>query len=146
MFSKSTEYSIRAIIFLAVQSAPHKLKGVSDIAGKLDFPEAFLGKVLQNLVKKNLVKSVKGPGGGFYLVEDTCKLTILNIVEILEGLDFLCKCGLGIHDCDDKNPCPIHNEYMPVKEGIKDALSSKTISKIKTEIAAGNYSIQFPLY
>lgn len=146
MFTKSTEYSIRAIIFLALKSTPDKLSGVVDIAGKLGFPEAFLGKILQNLVKKNLIVSVKGPGGGFFVKEDTLNFTILNIVEKLEGLDFLCKCGLGLHTCNDKNPCPIHNEYELVKDKIQNALSYKTIATIVNEIAVGNYSMQFELY
>ena len=119
MFSKSTEYAIRAIIFLALRATPEKLISAADIALELDFPEAFLGKVLQNLVRKGLVVSVKGPGGGFYLQGETCKHTILNIVDILEGLDFLNKCGLGLHTCNDDNPCPIHDEYHPVKEKIR---------------------------
>lgn len=146
MFSKSTEYAIRAIIFLAVRATPDKLIGAADIARELDFPEAFLGKVLQNLVRKSLIVSVKGPGGGFYVKDNTCELSILNIVEILEGLDFLNKCGLGLHLCNDDNSCPIHDEYGPVKEKIRNALSSKTISIIKRDIAAGSYSMQFDLY
>jgi Rrf2 family protein len=145
MFSKSTEYSIRAIIFLALRANSDKLIGTADIARELDFPEAFLGKVLQNIVKKGLVVSVKGPGGGFYINNNTCELSILDIVEILEGLGFLSKCGLGLHSCDDNNPCPIHNEYQSVNTKIREALSSKTIRIIKQDIVAGNYSMQFDL-
>ena len=146
MFSKSTEYSIRAIILLALRSTDDKLLGVIDIAEKLSFPEAFLGKILQNLVKKNLIVSVKGPGGGFFVNKETLNFTILNIVEKLEGLDFLCKCGLGLHTCNDKNPCPIHNEYELVKDKLRNALSYKTIDTIVNEIADGNYSMQFELH
>lgn len=146
MFSKSTEYAIRAIIFLALRATPDKLIGTVDIARELDFPEAFLGKVLQNIVKKGLVVSVKGPGGGFYIKDEICGFSILDIVEVLEGLGFLNKCGLGLHTCDDNNPCPIHSEYQPVKQKIREALSSKTISVIKQDIAAGGYSMQFDLY
>jgi len=146
MFSKSTEYAIRAIIFLALRATPNKLVGAADIAHELDFPEAFLGKILQNIAKKGLVVSVKGPGGGFYINDSTCKFSILDIVEVLEGLGFLNKCGLGLHSCDDNNPCPIHDEYQPVKAKIREALSSKTIGVIKQEILAGNYSMQFDLF
>jgi len=146
MFSKSTEYAIRAMIFLALRATPDRPIGTADIARELDFPEAFLGKVLQNIVKKGLVVSVKGPGGGFYINNDSCNYSILDIVEVLEGLGFLNKCGLGLHKCDDNNPCPIHDEYQPVKAKIREALSSKTIEVIKQDIAVGNYSMQFDLY
>ncbi|MFK5857573.1 MAG: Rrf2 family transcriptional regulator [Bacteroidota bacterium] len=146
MFSKSTEYAIRAIIFLSLRATPHKLIGTADIAHELGFPEAFLAKVLQNLVRKNLIVSIKGPGGGFCIEETTSNYSILDIVEVLEGLDFLNKCGLGLHNCSDEKPCPIHDEYQPVKQKIREALSSKTISIIKKDIAAGRYSMQFDLY
>jgi len=146
MFSKSTEYAIRAIIFLSIRATPDKLIGTADIAKELGFPEAFLGKVLQNLVKKRLIISVKGPGGGFYINKNTCKSSILDIVEVLEGLGFLNKCGLGLHDCDDNNPCPIHDEYQTVKIKIRETLSLKSVADIKHDIVAGKYSLQFDLY
>ena len=146
MFSKSTEYSIRAIIFIALHGSPEKLIGKADIASELDFPEAFLAKVLQNLVKKNLIVSIKGPGGGFFLKKTTSNYSILDIVEILEGLDPLHKCGLGLNGCNDANPCPIHDEYQPVKHKIRDALSSKTIEEISLNIASGKYSLKSELY
>ncbi|HJN06289.1 MAG TPA: Rrf2 family transcriptional regulator [Bacteroidales bacterium] len=145
MYSKSTEYAIRAIIFIALKGKPGKPLGAVDIAHKLDFPEAFLSKVLQNLAKKNLVISVKGPGGGFYVDKEILKYTILNIVEILEDMDFLCKCGLGLHTCNHENPCPIHDEYELVKVKMRNALSYKSINQIKDEIAEGTYSMQFEL-
>ncbi len=146
MFTKSTEYSIRAIIFLAVYASPEKYFGVSYIAKKLGFPEAFLGKVMQNIVKKGLVVSIKGPGGGFYVADSTCDYTILDIVEKLEGLDILSRCGLGLHSCDDGNPCPIHDEYRSVVSSISEALSSKSIRTIKSEILSGTTSMQFAFY
>ncbi len=136
MFSKTTEYSIRAIIYLALNNNS-KLIGVSEMASELRFPEAFLGKVLQLLVKKQLVGSIKGPGGGFYLIDSTLNLTILNIVDSLEGLEFLDKCGLGLHSCNKNNPCPIHDEYKNVSINVKKALSAKSINEIKNEIENG---------
>lgn len=143
MYSKSTEYGIRAILFLALKTTTDKPLGATAIARELDFPEAFLGKVLQKLVKQNLIVSIKGPGGGFYISKATQNLTILNIIETLEGLDFLCKCGLGLNACNHDNPCPIHNEFELVKDKMRTALSYKTINQLKNEISEGDYSVQF---
>jgi len=143
MFSKTTEYAIRAIIFLSVKTDINKLKGLSDIAVELNFPEAFLGKVLQNLVRAGLIVSVKGPGGGFYINGNTLNITILDIVEILEGLNFLNKCGLGMHLCNKENPCPIHDEYKSVSENIRKALSYKSIKDISEDVKSGNNNLSF---
>ncbi len=146
MFSKTTEYAIRAIIFLAVYDTSGKLIGAANLAHELNFPEAFLGKILQKLAKNGLVISVKGPKGGFLINESTLKKSILDIVEILEGLDFFNKCGLGLHACNDENPCPIHHDYQPVKQEVKKVLSSKTIGAIKSDIKNGNYTMYFNVH
>lgn len=143
MFTKTTEYSIRVILLLGFETKPKKLLGVSVIANNLGFPEAFIGKVLQLLVKSELVNSVKGPGGGFYLHSGTSEMTILDIVDKIEGLEFLNKCGLGINSCNKENPCPIHDEYSKVSESIIKALSSKTVSDINSEMRLGNYDLNF---
>ncbi len=143
MFNKTTEYSIRVILLLGLETNQSSLLGVSAIAGKLSFPEAFIGKVLQSLVKIGLIKSIKGPGGGFFLHPESYNLTILNIVEKVEGLNFLNKCGLGISSCNSDNPCPIHNEYNKVAESLTVALSSKTVSEINNEMRLGNYELNY---
>lgn len=143
MFTKTTEYSIRVILLLGYETTSNKLLGVSSIANNLGFPEAFIGKVLQSLVKNELINSVKGPGGGFYLHPGTSEMTILDIIERIEGLDFLNKCGLGINSCNKENPCPIHEKYSKVSESIITALSSKTVCDINNEMKSGNYSLNY---
>ncbi len=138
MFSKTTEYAIRVVIYLSVNTTPSSLAGVNEIAGNLNFPAAFLGKVLQDMVKKGLIISVKGPGGGFYLNDNTLSLSILDIVELMEGLGFLNKCGLGINSCSPENPCPIHEEYKNVPESMRKALSIKSICDIREDLTDGN--------
>ncbi len=142
MFSKTTEYSIRVILLVGMETSPVSLLGVSAIANKLGFPEAFIGKVLQLLVKIGLINSVKGPGGGFYIHPDTYTLTVLDIVDKTEGLEFLNKCGLGINSCNKNNPCPIHNEYRKVSESLIKALSCMTVAEINKDMKDGNYHLE----
>lgn len=146
MFLKSTEYSLRVIVFLALNGDKDRLWGANDIANELDFPAAYTGKVLQNIARKNLIISVKGPGGGFYVDKATYNLTLLDIVERMEGLEFLNKCGIGLHNCNEDNPCPVHDDYKQIKGSIRNALSNKTIVTIKHDIIGGKYSLQFALY
>ena len=71
MFSKSCEYGIRATIFIATQSYLNNRTGIKDIAKKIDSPEAFTAKILQILVKANIIHSTKGVGGGFEIPKKT---------------------------------------------------------------------------
>src|SRR5690606_8898081 len=73
MFSKACEYGIKAMIYIATQSLNGQRVKIGEIAEHIDSPEAFTAKVLGALVKNNLLVSVTGPYGGFYIDESTMK-------------------------------------------------------------------------
>ncbi len=65
MFSKTCEYAIRALIFVAQKSKNGGRTGIKEIANGIDSPEYFIAKILQDLSRKGFVQSAKGPTGGF---------------------------------------------------------------------------------
>ncbi|MBK7523766.1 MAG: Rrf2 family transcriptional regulator [Saprospiraceae bacterium] len=116
MFSKACEYAIRSSIYISSQTLAGRKVSLVDVAEKIQSPEAFTSKILQKLVKNNIIISVKGPGGGFQV--DLAKLESIKlkmIVEAFEG-DILQRCSLGLSECSDIQPCPFHHKYKPVKE------------------------------
>ena len=137
MFSKSTEYAIRAVVFLAKNSSEEKRFGIKTIAKDLGFPEPYLAKVLQHLVRRNIIQSAKGPNGGFYATSQTLDITLLNIVDANDGLEFFKKCGLGLVECNDEKPCPIHKDYQIFRGDFYKILSEKTIKNMKEDIDQG---------
>jgi len=137
MFSKSTEYAIRAMVYLAVNSSPKQRYGTKKIAEDLDFPEHFLGKVLQQLARKNIISSAKGPNGGFCIDNNAIEISLLKIIESIDGLAFFSTCGLGLHECNDEKPCPIHKDYQIFRGDFYKMLSEKTIKNIKEDIDQG---------
>ena len=119
MFSKTCEYAIRAIIFIAQQSKDGTKIGIKDIAVGIDSPEHFIAKILQKLSKKDFVRSVKGPNGGFYMEEVDLNLTIAEIVLEIDGDGLFTRCGMGLKECSEERPCPIHNDYKHIKRSIR---------------------------
>jgi len=116
MFSKACEYAIRSSIYIASQAINGRRVSLTDVAEKIESPEAFTSKILQKLVKHNIIRSVKGPGGGFDVdVNQLQKIKLKLIVEAFEG-DVLNRCSLGLNECSDFQPCPFHHKYKPVKE------------------------------
>jgi len=116
MFSKACEYAIRSSIYIASQAINGRRVSLTDVAEKIESPEAFTSKILQKLVKHNIIRSVKGPGGGFDVdVNQLQKIKLKLIVEAFEG-DVLNRCSLGLNECSDIQPCPFHHKYKPVKE------------------------------
>ncbi len=143
MFSKSTEYALRAVVYLAKNSSEEERLGIKTIAGDLGFPESYLGKVLQHLVKKKIIFSSKGPTGGFYATNHTLNISLLDIIDANEGLSFFKRCGLGLVECDDEKPCPIHNKYHVFRDGLYKSLSEKKVGKILNDLENGMAFIEF---
>lgn len=138
MFSKSCEYALRAILYVALNSAVTKKIGIKEIAKALNLPMHFLGKIMQNLVRQNILQSTKGPNGGFYMDNKERSIPIIKVIDAIDGLSHFKKCGLGLKECSDKRPCPIHNEFGPYRDNLKKILTKKTIKDITTVIKGGN--------
>ena len=134
MLSSKCKYAIRAVLFLAVGSSPKKKFGGKHIAKSLKIPSPFLGKILQDLVRKKLISSIKGPGGGFYMTEDNLSCTIIDVFDAIDGLSFFNSCVIGLENCSDSHPCPIHHEFKESRVKIEELFSSKTIQDLSSEI------------
>ena len=127
MFSKSCEYGIRAVLYLAANSTETKRCGIKPIAEKLEIPSHFLGKILQKLAREKVVRSVKGPNGGFYTTEEDMSKPMITVVHILDGPQIFTSCAVGLKECSDEKPCPLHNDIKPFRNALMHSLQSKSI-------------------
>ncbi len=134
MLSNACKYAIRSILYLAIHSDDSKKIGVKKIAEELESPQPFLAKLLQQLSKKNLVSSVKGPSGGFYLSKSNLENSVWNTIECIDGTDKFTKCFMGLSSCGDENPCPVHFTVAPFKQKILHDFKDRTIRDFAEEI------------
>ena len=135
MLSKTSNYGIKAILYIAHQSQKGNRVRVPDIAKNIDAPQHFTGKIIQQLAKSKILVSIKGPKGGFEMPEkNRKKYNIRTIVEVLDGDDLYTKCGLGLEKCNNKNPCPIHNEYAIVRDQIIHLHTSANIDELASKL------------
>lgn len=134
MFSKSCEYAIRAVLYIAQKSEGGNKINIKEIAKGIDSPEHFVAKILQNLTKRNLLQSVKGPNGGFYLDEKSRKHSLADIVKAIDGDNLFSGCGLGLKQCSEARPCPIHNQYKEIKKKIIYMLENAKLGKFSEEL------------
>jgi len=126
IYSKACEYAIRALTYLARHFDRSCL--VKEISNHEEIPHYFLGKILQSLARDGLLKSAKGPGGGFKLAKSPEELTLLEIKEAVDGVADLEECAVGLEKCDDETPCPLHETFKPIREQIKAYLRTTTLS------------------
>ena len=135
-FSKSCEYALRATMYLAKAKANERI-GIKVIAKDLSLPSDYLNKVMQSLVKHDLVSSVKGRNGGFFLTKSARNKPLLKIVDAIDGETIFLKCGLGIYNCSSKKPCTLHNDIRAYRDNLKLALSNNSIGSTHKDITSG---------
>jgi Rrf2 family protein len=134
MLSNSCRYGIRAIIYIASKQQGDRKTGIRQISKDLDLPTPFLAKILQQLAKQKILKSLKGPHGGFSLLKDPKKMSMLDIVKIIDGEEVFTNCLIhnGTCTCVDKrkDPCPLHDDYAKVRSELIDLFSSTTVYEL----------------
>ncbi|MFV0306032.1 MAG: RrF2 family transcriptional regulator [Moheibacter sp.] len=138
MFSKSCEYGIRALLYIATQSLEGKRVKVGEIAENSGCPEAFTAKLLGDLKKSEIVCSQTGPYGGFYIeIEEIKNIKLSQIVFAIDGDSVYNGCGLGLAQCDENNPCPMHHHFVEVRNELKKMLETTCLYDLATELKAG---------
>ena len=142
MFSKSCEYAIKAMIFVAQKSKDELRVGVKEVAKGIDAPEHFIAKILQELGKKKLINSVKGPNGGFYMDKFNLKVSIADIVKAIDGDGLYKDCVLGLKACSEKNPCPVHNEFKEIKKNFIKMIEDNTIGDFNEKLDSGKFFLK----
>lgn len=141
MFTNSTQYAIRAVLFLSRNRADDKKLKVDDIAQDLKIPKAFLSKILQQLSRNNLISSSKGRGGGFYLSDDNVSRSLLDIVICIEGHNVFDKCILGLPHCSESNPCHLHKYYMTFKKDLNKVITDASIKDLFNDDLESGYKL-----
>lgn len=129
LYSRSAEYAIRAFVHLA-QLPDGRYVMVKQIAAEEEIPTHFLAKILQQLARKGLLRSSKGPTGGFSLRVPADEIRLLDIVEALDGLSEYEKCASGLAECTDDMPCPLHDSWKALRSRIMDYLGRNTIADL----------------
>src|SRR4051794_7396080 len=133
LFTKPTEYVIRGMSELACRS-PEKLLMLDALINGTDLPRDFLAKLFQRLVKAGLLRSSKGRNGGFTLGRPAHEITLMQIVETIEGPQPLDGCVIGLSQCNDQMPCSQHDNYKPIRQRLKDYLNTTTLADLASSL------------
>ena len=141
ILSKSCQYGVRALLYIGIEGDESKKAELTEIAEELNIPKPYLAKIMQQLVKRGLARSIKGPNGGFYMTAKERSKTLMNIIEAIDGLDYFNRCGLGMEVCNDKKPCPLHSEMVKISNRTMKTYGKYTIDKIGKKINKGELVI-----
>ncbi len=142
LFSKTCEYAIQALLYLAHKEHEGQPVLVREISDSLQIPHHFLNKVLQQLTRDRILVSLRGVSGGFRFGRHGSEITLGDIVRAIDGEQFLGECVLGFPECADDNPCPVHDQWMRVKTIVLDMMSTRSIAELSKELNGKLESIQ----
>jgi Rrf2 family protein len=134
LYSKPCEYALRALTYLSSQNQRGLLR-VRDIAKSENLPTPYLAKLLQQLAKAGILRSVRGPQGGFGLARQPEDITLMEVVEAVDGTEGLTRCAVGLAECSDTSPCPLHDTWKPLKTRITDYMSEQTLADLARALA-----------
>ncbi|MBX2972695.1 MAG: Rrf2 family transcriptional regulator [Flavobacteriales bacterium] len=138
MFSKACQYAIRSTVLIAMETANGRRMSMVEIAKRTASPHAFTAKILQQLVRDGLLKSRKGPHGGFDLPPAMAKKVKLSmVVKSIDGDDVYLGCGMGLTQCNAKKPCPMHDHFQQVRDDLRKMLESTDMHTLALELAEG---------
>lgn len=140
LYSRPCEYALRALTYLSSQDE-EGLSRVHEIAEAEDLPAPFLAKLLQQLARTGILNSVKGPKGGFELARAAKDISLMEIVSAVDGIEGFNRCAVGLAECSDTAPCPLHETWKPLRDQINNYLSEQSLADLATALARKKHLI-----
>jgi Rrf2 family transcriptional regulator, nitric oxide-sensitive transcriptional repressor len=131
MFSKTVEYALRTVAHLAYEAPNARTTEQIAAATRID-SATYLSKVIQELVRKGVVKSQRGIGGGITLAKPAEELTILEVVNAVEPIERITSCPLGLKSHGIRL-CPLHRRMDDALAMVEAAFAKSTLAEILAE-------------
>jgi len=126
MFSATTEYALRAAVWLAQSGGPQTTAAIAEAT---QVPADYLAKILRSLARAGIVRAARGPNGGFELQRSPRELNILDIVNVVDPIVRLQTCPLGLKS-HGTNLCPLHRKMDDALATVEKAFCSSTLADL----------------
>jgi Rrf2 family protein len=137
MFNKETEYAIRGLVYIQLQNSEGKRPGMAEVAEQINAPQFYTAKILQRLVRQGFIESQKGKGGGFYFDPQKPDLSLKQLIRATQGEDLFSGCGFGLKQCDENNPCPLHDKYALIRDALNKLVMEESIQTLAQKSLRG---------
>jgi Rrf2 family protein len=129
MFSGTAVYALRAVVYLAEHSEERPVR-VAEMAGNLEVPQNYLAKILNELVRSEILTSTRGKHGGFQLAVQPDELSLLTVVSPFDRIEQNRRCLLGKAECSDDSPCPAHHRWKELGTQLAAFVRETTVADL----------------
>lgn len=134
IYTETGKYAIRALLYLTNIAAGDVTTTAGEIAEAEDIPPYYLAKVLKDLSNVGILDSVRGRGGGFQLSRPADQISVLEVLEVAEGLSRRVEaCVLGLDECSDKAPCALHDYWAEFRNTTLRTLADLSLADLLEE-------------
>lgn len=141
LFSNSCEYGLRATLYLATLGDGEEggpFVSIGTISDELDISFHFLTKTFQKLTQAGILQSQRGPKGGVALARSPEEVTLLDLVLAIDGPGLFEECVLGLPECGNRRPCPVHERWAEERERLGDMFAQRTLAELAEDIQSSN--------
>lgn len=129
--TREADYAIRCVLYLAEHDG--QISMVEGIAKEMHIPRSFLAKILQKLARASVVKSFRGVKGGFQLAKSPSEISLLDVVEAIEGEVAMNICALHRNSCDRSATCPVHPAWVEIRRDFRKMLKKYNFARWKAK-------------
>ena len=133
LLSKRCVYGLRATLYLVAHQEGQGFVSIKDIAEALAVSFHFLTKILQQLTEGGFLLSARGPSGGVMMARPAKEISVLDVIECLDGPDLFQACVLGLEGCNDHKPCPLHASWASHRAELHRLFSRTTLNQLGRE-------------
>jgi Rrf2 family protein len=126
--SQTTGYAVHALVCLDERGGRATL--TREIAKCANIPKPYLARIINDLTHQGLVAAKRGYRGGIALARPAGEISLLQVVEAIEGPDWIAPCLLGLNDCTAHRLCPAHVVWQRISKQLKAVLGRTTVADV----------------
>jgi Rrf2 family protein len=127
--TRAGEYGVRCILHLAAQP-PGTVVKRREIADRMDIPYPFLGKIGPTLAAAGILRIAQGTKGGYALRKPAEDISLLEVVEALDGAILLNDCLMGEGVCRRSPTCPVHEVWAEARDNLRRTLGAANFADL----------------
>lgn len=130
LLSKRCVYGLRAAVFVAARPAGSPYVSIREIADELGLSFHFLTKILQQMTEAGFMESYRGPSGGVALAKDPRRISLLDLIDCIDGKTLFTECILGLKGCGERRPCPLHAEWVTRRAALRSLFERASLADV----------------
>ena len=128
LLTNTTEYALRILAYMVKD--PTHIYSAKSLIDKLKISDKYLRRIMTDLTKAGLIRSIQGRDGGYVFNKDPEQIFLLDVISVTERTNKHIACVLGFEYCSPTNPCALHETFKDLRNDYMNIITKKNLSNI----------------